>query len=419
MKRKRLLLRLGGLFVILAILLVGGALGLVWVIGPPTHDAYEPSAFALEAEGDPVAGKRVAKLLCARCHFDPESDTFAGRSLAKEFRDLGTVHAANLTHDEARGIGSWSDEQLVMLLRSGVHPQSKELLPPYMPFLPNIAGVDLANLVAFLRSDDPWVAAETKADPRSKPAYGTVLRAWVRRSPGRTSNALVLRPPESEPIALGAYLANDLLQCHGCHSASFADANWLRPAETKGFYEGGAKLRDPGGRTLVAPGLTPRDKGGLGGWKYDDFRKVLRSGVTPDGHVLRWPMPRYGELTEGEITALYAYFQTLPPAGSAPSRPEPYKVVTRIIDPGRHEFERLGCPSCHPPKDDGVQSLDAALDHYPDAASLTAFIADPSRVDADAWMPGYGDAVDDEQMAALVEYVQRRVMHGPYAAPPR
>lgn len=418
MKRKRMLLRVGLALFVLAAVLVGGALGLVWVMGPPTHEGYDPGAFELKAEGDAAAGKRLATMLCVRCHYDAETNTLAGRALAPEYKAIGKAHAANLTRDDVRGIGSWRDAEVVMMLRSGVHPQRKELVPHYMPFLPNIADVDLANLVAFLRSDDPWVAPQRKADPRSVPAYGTVLRAWLKPSLGPREASLVLKPKESEPVALGAYLANDLFQCHGCHSASVQGADWVSPADSKGFYKGGAKLTDLAGNRIVAPGLTAREDG-IGGWAYEDFRRALLHGVTPDGDALRWPMPRYAQLSEGELSALYAYFQTLPAAESSPKRPAPYKVVTRIVDPGRHAFERLGCPSCHSTNAEGVLSLKKALEHYPDDASLRAYIENPQALDPDAWMPAYGKIVDDAEMVALLEYVRRRIERGPYAPPPK
>ena len=415
----RTTLRILGGLLLLAMLALGGALLLVWVLGPPTYDDYEPEAFAMQVEGDPVAGKRIAELLCVRCHFDPETDALAGRSLGSEYAELGNAYAANITRDEIRGIGTWTDEALIMLFRSGVHPERKTLLPPTMPSLPNLADTDLAHLLAYLRSDDVWVAPQRKADPPSELAFGAVLAAWLYGQPGPERASLVLRPEEAEPIALGAYLANDLLQCHGCHSASLTDVDWLRPGDTPGFYEGGARLRDLAGNVIIAPGLTAREDGGLGGWSYEGFRRALVEGQGPDRNVLRWPMPRYAALTEGELTALYAYFETLPAAATAPARPEPYKVVPQIVDPGRHEFERLGCPSCHAAEPEGAFGLGDVVKKYPDDAELAAYVSDPRLVDVNAWMPAFGHLIDDDQMASLIEYLRRRVEQGPYAPPPK
>ncbi|MCR9164367.1 MAG: c-type cytochrome [Nannocystaceae bacterium] len=415
----RKLLRIGAILTVVVALLVGAAAGVLWVLGPPTHEGYDPGDFEVVGEGDPIVGRRLVELMCVRCHFDPESDALAGRSLGREYNALGRPHASNITRDEIRGIGEWTDAELAMLFRSGVHPRRKELLPPYMPSLPNVSDVDLAHIVAFLRSDHGWVAPHRKADPPSALKYSAVLSAWFEWQPGRDHSVPVLRPDEAEPIALGAYLANDLLQCHGCHSAALDEVDWLVPADTKGFYEGGAVLVDLAQHKVVAPGLTQRAEGGLAGWSYEEFRRALVDGAGKDGAVLRWPMPRYRGLSEGELSALYAYFKTLPAAAEAPARKAPYKVVPQIVDPGRHEFERLGCPSCHDPDAKDYRSLEGITETYPDDASLAAYISDPRSVDANAWMPAYDNLVDEAQMKALLEYVRRRVERGPYAPPPK
>ncbi len=414
---KRTLLRVGGLLLVLAVLSLGSAAGLAWVMGPPTYDEYSPSEFEFQKEGDAVAGKRLVELACVRCHYDPTTDSLAGRPMATEYKTLGRAHAPNLTQDDVRGIGLWTQAELVMLIRSGVHPKDKTRLPPWMPFHPNISDVDLANLLAFLASDDPWVAPQRTPETKSKLAYRSVLQSWLRWEPGPTGLSVVERPPESEPIALGAYLANDLLQCHSCHSASVEAVDLVFPDRTDFFYVGGAKLTDLAGNTIVAPGLTPSPKWGLGGWTYEEFRRALVEGVTPVGKILHWPMPTYPRLTEGELTAMYAYFQTLSPNHSALKRPPPYKVSPKIIDPGRYEFERLGCPSCHAPDALGPLSLDKVPTKYPDDASLIEYISDPHFVDENAWMRGYGKVASAEEMSALAEYVRRRVERGPYAPP--
>lgn len=415
----RKLLRIAAILTVVVALLVGAAAGVLWVLGPPTHEGYAAGDYDVKGEGDVIVGKRLVALMCVRCHFDPETDSLAGRSLGREYNALGVAHASNITRDDIRGIGEWTDAELAMMFRSGVHPKRKELLPPFMPSLPNVSDVDLAHIVAYLRSGDDWVAPQRKADPPSELKFSAVLAAWFEWKPGPDHSAPVLRPDEAEPIALGAYLANDLLQCHGCHSATLKDVDWVVPADSKGFYEGGATLVDLAMNKVVAPGLTQRDDGGLGGWSYEEFRRALVDGAAKGGAVLRWPMPRYDALSEGELSALYAYFKTLPAAAEAPRRKPPYKVVTQIVDPGRHEFERLGCPSCHDPDAKDYRSLKGITEKYPEDAALAAYISDPSFVDPNAWMPAYGNLVDDAQMKALLEYVRRRVERGPYAPPPK
>ncbi len=404
--------------VAVATILLGVAAGGIWMLGSAVHDEYAAEAFVLERRGDALAGKRLAELLCVRCHYDPGTQSLAGRSLAAEYRAWGSVHASNITADPVWGIGQWSDEDLVMLLRSGVHPHRKVSLPPYMPHMPNIADVDLANLIAFLRSDDPWVAAQEVPDEPSVPAYAWTLRSWISAELGPSSAIETARPKGGDPVALGAYLANDLLQCHACHSARIEDVRWNEPKTTRGLYEGGMQLVDPSGNTVVAPNLTP-SQAGLKAWDFGEFRAALAQGIAPGGHVLRWPMPRYAALSDDELAALFAYFRSLEPRDQAVGESEPYDVVPEVVDAGRHHFERLGCPSCHPSKGPGMLRLDDAPTRFPDDAGIAAYVADPYAVDGGAWMPGYGHLATPEQLLQIAEYVRRRVEQGPFAPPPK
>ena len=54
----------------------------------------------------------------------------------------------------------------------------------------------------------------------------------------------------------------------------------------------------------------------LGTWRRDDFVRVMRTGVRPDGRVLHPMMPwrEFGTMTDTELDALWAHFGTLPPA---------------------------------------------------------------------------------------------------------
>ncbi len=414
----RKLIKIGLVLGLLGALAVAAAAGVAWVIGPPVQEGYDPEAFEpAQAEGDAVAGRRLAALLCHRCHYDVETGAFTGRSLAPEYRELGRAYASNITGERNRGIGDWSDGALTMYLRTGVHPVRNELSPPYMPHLPNIADVDLDNLIAFMRSDDPWVKGQRVADEPSEMTYASVVRSWLTWSPGPQGNPTVPRPADSEPIALGAYLANDLLQCHGCHSASLASAKWLEPADSAGFYAGGGGVVALNGKVYIGSNLTPSETG-LGAWTYEQFRRALTEGFDPEGRPIRWPMPMYPELTDSELEAMFAYFKTLEPSDRELSKGYRRRPTPPIVDRGRHVYEREACIVCHPNERAGLKSLDGIVETFPDDVALRAYIANPQSKTPGARMPAYGEHLSSEDMDALVEYVRRRAEKGPFAAPP-
>ena len=61
--------------------------------------------------------------------------------------------------------------------------------------------------------------------------------------------------------------------------------------------------------------LTPDQETGLGNWDEADFERVLRQGQRPDGttvNPVEMPWPAFQKLTDEEISALWAYLQSVP-----------------------------------------------------------------------------------------------------------
>ena len=63
---------------------------------------------------------------------------------------VGTSRAPNITPDVETGIGRYRDEELARVLRHGVHPSGRAMLP-FMPFA-DLADSDLVAVISYLRS---------------------------------------------------------------------------------------------------------------------------------------------------------------------------------------------------------------------------------------------------------------------------
>lgn len=120
------------------------------VAGPPEGDAVLRGAYLAEVGH------------CMDCHTPNRpgsgardwSRTGAGGRPAVGL--AGSVVAANITPHSERGIGRWTDEQIVRALTQGISASGRKLLPP-MPF-DNYAQMtqrDSADIVAYLRSLPP------------------------------------------------------------------------------------------------------------------------------------------------------------------------------------------------------------------------------------------------------------------------
>ena len=129
-------------------------------------------------------------------------------------------------------------------------------------------------------------------------------------------------------------------------------------------------------------------------------------------------MPRYAELSEVELSAMYAFLRTLPASPAKPPASHKYKLISAIVDPGRRAFDEYGCQYCHPDEGPGLATLEGVPTKFPTDAALAAYIANPAAAFPATRMPAFGPVIPKDVMPALVEYVRRRVEHGASAPSP-
>jgi mono/diheme cytochrome c family protein len=106
----------------------------------------------------------------------------------------------------------------------------------------------------------------------------------------------------------GAYLVKAVAACGICHS----------PVDQSGDQSGPDLSGGPAtlSSAFVAypPNLTADLTTGLGAWSEDQIASALRDGKTPDGHVLRPPMPVpfYRSMSDNDVRAIATYLKSLP-----------------------------------------------------------------------------------------------------------
>jgi len=113
-------------------------------------------------------------------------------------------------------------------------------------------------------------------------------------------------PARQDPgtVERGRYLAV-LGNCMGCHT---------QRGQTP--YAGGRGIATPYG-TVFSSNLTPHASG-IKDWSAADFWRALHHGQSRDGRLLTpvFPYPNTTHISREDSDALYAYFQSLPPAAS-------------------------------------------------------------------------------------------------------
>jgi mono/diheme cytochrome c family protein len=85
-----------------------------------------------------------------------------------------------------------------------------------------------------------------------------------------------------------------------------------------GALAGGPAIATPFG-TFYAPNITPDRKSGIGDWSYDDFRRAMRRGLSPEGeHFFPvFPYTSFTNITDADLADLWAYLRTVPPSDRA------------------------------------------------------------------------------------------------------
>lgn len=309
---KKLLKRVAiGLAVLLGLGVLGTA-GLAVAIVIREDRTFDRPYPDLRASGDPAVIERGRYLVtgpahCGDCHADPTytGDGDAPMSGGNEWHlPVGVIRAPNITPDPETGIGRYTDAEVARVLREGVHPTGRAMVP-FMPFA-NLSDEDLTAIVSYLRTLPPVRHA----------VPGEEL-TWV----GRFARAFLLEPvgprgpvpasvPRGATVEYGAYLANDVGNCVGCHTRRN-----LRTGEDTGpRFGGGMELRshsDPS-QVFVTPNLTPDlETGHITHWTEEMFVARFRNAV-PTASPMPWKTFR--RMTEDDLRAIYRYLRTLPPA---------------------------------------------------------------------------------------------------------
>jgi mono/diheme cytochrome c family protein len=270
-----------------------------------TTDHFE----AKQASQSFERGKNLAFNICAGCHYDSKVGKFIGRDLNDLPKIAGHLYSANLTQSKTNGLPpQYTDAELFYLLKTGISKSGK--FTPYM-MRPMMADEDINDIIVYLRSNDPAVAA---ADTTvGKTHINFIGKAGIRfASKPQPYNKGVQRPDENNPIEYGRYLVA-IIGCYHCHSKKVLGLNYFEPEKTKGYLQGGIKLKDPEGRRLYGPNLTPDKETGIGSFSEEDFKKAVREGVTPSERKLSPPMGKFKRLTDKQVHSIYTYLQSLKP----------------------------------------------------------------------------------------------------------
>lgn len=322
---KRLLTYLG-IFLGAVALLGAAAAAYLHFKGIPDYP-YEPTAEIrnLKVEPDSVRiarGAKIAALLCNECHKDRESGRLIGHEMPDLPKEFGKVHSLNITRDPEHGIGAWTDGELYYFLRTGIRKDGS-WTPPMMPKFPLMADEDIYSIIAWLRSDDPMLAPDSRELPPNNYNLFMKFLSNVAFTPPPLPQKPIVIPDSTDKVAFGRYVADGLCVCFACHSADFAKMDLLNPEKSLGFYGGGNPMLNMEGEVVPSANITVDKTTGIGSWTKEQFREAVKYGKNPKGGPLYYPMFPHTTLTDTEVDAIWDYLQTVPQITNAVARYQP------------------------------------------------------------------------------------------------
>lgn len=249
---------------------------------------------------------------CASCHGDPaQRAAFAAGAdipLSGGFVwDIppGKIYSANLTSDEATGIGAIPDSAIGRALRYGVGHDGRALLP-FME-LQGLSDEDLVAVISYLRTQ---VAVPNPVPAHSFTLLGKVVKATILANPVSHKETPPQASPHGATVENGRYLVESVALCWACHTQRNPATGELvgaRYAGATGFIE-----PDDPERSWSPPNITSdKETGRLGRMTEDQFVARFRAGRAIPGS----PMPWQGlaRMPENDLRAMYRYLVSLPP----------------------------------------------------------------------------------------------------------
>ena len=306
---------------------------LVAILGITAIFSWLPRSAPPSAEKVEVTPERLARgeylfsavLGCPVCHSERDFSLFGappippfggGRACTKPDKPLpglaeagglpGTICFRNIS-PHATGIGAWSDGEVLRAMREGIDRDDNALFPIMPAFIySQLSDEDARAVLTYVRSLQP-------VDNLLPDTEVNFPVSWLIRLLPKPLQGPVHHPDESDPIAYGKYLATQA-RCAFCHSPR--DSRSRQPIE--GFeFAGGVAFQGRQGR-MYSTNLTTHPSG-LGDMNLDEFIALFRRGEVPATQEINlMPWTYFGNMTDADLTAIFAYLQTVEAVEYAP-----------------------------------------------------------------------------------------------------
>ena len=421
-----------GISIVAGILAVVGVALLSWYASRPGPMVFASGKFVAlsEYKGHPTGvpadfkgddqisrGRYLTQAAdCQACHTVKGGEAFAG---GRPFKTpFGTLYSPNITPDAKTGIGQWTDADFLKAVHQGVGPGGKRLYPafPYAAYT-YITDEDVLAMKAYLFSLTP-VSSVAPANQLDFPFNQRWLMAFwsILFNPDKRFQP---NPVQSVEWNRGAYLTEGLAHCGECHTPRSLPQALDNANKFSGAFAGAWR----------AYNITADQTTGVGAWSDAELVQYLSTGHAAGRGTASGPMAEAVELslaqmTPSDIRAMVVYLRSVPAIASKdlPAPKTQMAAASAISDAyaGReargHRLFAGACVGCHQWTGNNPMSPRASLTgsraiNDPSAVNVAQMVlhgSDTQAEDGKLGMPAFGTAYNDDEVAALVNYVTTR-----------
>jgi mono/diheme cytochrome c family protein len=333
---------------------------------------------------------------------------------------FGKLFAPNITPDPETGIGKWTDEQFVRAMHDGIRNDGKNLYPafPYTSYT-QLSRRDVLAVKAYIFSLPP--VSQKNKEPELWFPFNQRWAMGFWNAVFFKNQRFEADPSKSRTWNSGAYMAIALEHCAECHTPRNLGFALEHDNEMAGEVIQGWR----------APNLTSDSVHGLGAWSNNEIADYLMNGHSDGRGSAAGPMGEAVEnslqyMNRADIDALVTYLRDIPAKegrNSVTINHEPTLAITATsLAPAKNvsldhqtglQLFASACASCHQWNGIGQQVKHASLIgsrsvNDPHGANVIQMILEGVDVHVHGvavFMPSFGDAYSDTEIAALSNFV--------------
>ena len=385
-------------------------------------DAYPGKPTGVPADfhdDDPLArGRYLTQAAdCVACHTVEGGKEFAG---GRPFKiAFGVLYAPNITPDPETGIGAYSDEEFIKAMHEGVGRGGKKLYPafPYASYT-YLTNEDVLAIKAYLFSLTPVRIRPPENELAFPFNQRSLMSVWALLF--NPNERFKPAPEQSAEWNRGAYLVEALGHCGECHTPR----NLMQALDNQRKFSGTVTVG------WKAYNITNDRTSGVGEWSGEQLAQYLSTGHAEGRGTATGPMGEaidlsLRHLSQTDIASMVTYLRSVPAihnsdspakaAGPAPAEHKQMLVQNNAYPNGKQIFEGA-CVACHDWNGSGPLTSYATLTgsrsiNDPSAINVAQVVMKgATRVgnDGTVFMPSFGHAYSDTEIAAVANYVTAR-----------